>query len=152
MITTQNPKLELRQSTVCSGIGVFTNEDIEKGSIVEECLCILEKRILIRDNVEWGIPSTFAKYVYHYNKSEKNILKKEYAFALGYGSIYNHSDDPNLKRGFEYKNNRLFLIFKAARDIEKDEELFHLYTLSKRFKTQIKDKNIDKKQHRKNNG
>ena len=152
MITTQNPKLELRQSTVCSGIGVFANEDIEKGSIVEECLCILEKAILIKDNVEWGISSTLGNYVFMYDNGEKNILKKEYALALGYGMIYNHSNDPNLERSYDYKNDRLFLVFKAKRNIEKDEELFHTYTLSKTFKEKIKNKNIDKKQHRKKNG
>jgi len=152
MITTQNPKLELRQSTVCSGIGVFANENIEKDSIVEECLCILEKRILIKDNAEWGISSTLAHYVFMYNNGEKNILKEEYALALGYGMIYNHSDDPNLERCYDYKNDRLFLVFKAKRNIKKDEELFHIYTPSKKFKEKIKNKNIDKKQNRKKNG
>jgi len=43
--------------------------------------------------------------------------------ALGYGSMYNHSDTPNLK--YYCENDKM--IYKATRDIDIDEELYISY-------------------------
>jgi SET domain-containing protein len=57
-------------------------------------------------------------YVYSTRNPDRLLL------VLGYGMLYNHSDDPNL---FHRTAGRLTIEFVALRDIEKGEELTHDY-------------------------
>lgn len=65
------------------GYGVFAEKTIKKGEKIEECYFILTKGddVLLED-------------FYFY-------ADRKYAVLLGYGSIYNHSDEPNA----DYKLN-----------------------------------------------
>ncbi|MDR3490492.1 MAG: SET domain-containing protein-lysine N-methyltransferase [Gammaproteobacteria bacterium] len=89
------------------GYGVFAEKDISKGDIVEECYTL----------VSLNRESDFLNY--YFNAAGKN------GFALGYGGIYNHSDDPSIS--FEYDADNQIIIYKARRAISKGEELFISY-------------------------
>lgn len=52
-------------------------------------------------------------------------VKGKYAFFTGYGSIYNHSDDPNVDYIINAKKR--IATIKADRTIQKDEEIFVSY-------------------------
>lgn len=99
-------KICVKKSTI-HGYGVFAEKDIRKGEKIEECYFILsdcEDDILIDFIFDAGGRS---------------------ALILGYGSLYNHSENPNA----EYSINRRTKIttFKASRTIKKGEEIFICY-------------------------
>lgn len=92
------------------GRGIFAEQDIARGELIE-----VSPVIIIRKE-EWE------KYL------EKTILYdycfywgEDLAIALGYGSLFNHSYDPNAK----YYNNKTnsSIDFYAIKDIKKDEEI-----------------------------
>lgn len=99
-------KISVRKSTI-HGYGVFADKNIRKGEKLEESYFILsdcEDDILIDFIFDAGGRS---------------------AVILGYGSLYNHSENPNA----EYSINRRTKIttFKASRAIKKGEEIFISY-------------------------
>ena len=49
-----------------------------------------------------------------------------FILPLGYGSIYNHSDSPNIKWRISKSNNN-FIEFYSLKEIESGEELCHSY-------------------------
>lgn len=90
------------------GKGVFTNKPIKQGDTVE-----IAPYLLVPIN----------------DISESNILK-DYVFqcddcnhllVLGYGSMYNHQDDPNLR--YQYNDDQTMFCYIANRDIECGDEL-----------------------------
>lgn len=90
------------------GKGVFTNKPIKQGDTVE-----ISPYLLVPIN----------------DISENNILK-DYVFqcdeynhllVLGYGSMYNHQDDPNLR--YQYNDDQTMFCYIANRDINGGEEL-----------------------------
>jgi len=89
------------------GRGMFANRSIKKGEIIEKCPLIIFNRnrvdalSIIRD---YDISTPDGKH----------------AIMLGYGSIYNHSDDNNSSWDF---NEIPEIVVKAIRDIEKGEEV-----------------------------
>lgn len=86
------------------GYGVFAAEQINAGSIIEEC---------------YALPiTTLQKELnnYYFTDGKKNIL------ALGYGSIYNHAHENNAAFGYHAEN--ALLIFTASRTIQLGEEIF----------------------------
>lgn len=106
------PGIYLKKSKF-GGKGVFTSEYIKEGETIEidPFLKVPSKDI-----------------------SEKNILK-DYIFkyddkysclVLGYGSMYNHKDDPNVQ--YYYADNNMTMFeYKAIKDIQPGEELFISY-------------------------
>ena len=105
--------IEVRKSGV-HGYGVFSKRDISKGELIEESYAImlsaawedmeevLKSYCFAVPPLKLGLPSSMA--------------------ALGHAMIYNHDESPNV----DYKYIARHSIFKfiAAKDIEKDEELF----------------------------
>lgn len=55
------------------------------------------------------------KYIYHYP-----FKKNTDALAMGIGSFFNHSENPNVK--FEIKKN--YVVFWAIKDIKAGDQLF----------------------------
>lgn len=115
-------KIEIRKSPV-HGLGVFAKQFIPKEETVEVCkLLKLGWRMayqhdpIIKDYC-WGNSGCKCDQCKMHGPSSY--------LALGFGSIYNHSDDPSIKLKFDYENQMFSAI--AARDIEKDEELFVTY-------------------------
>src|SRR5258708_1908342 len=103
-------KVEVRR-TSNKGRGVFALQDFKEGEVVENCPVInitpterkyLEKTIL-------------ANYVYPWRSTLSGSL------VLGYGSIYNHSFDPNADWKQNFKTNSM--VYRAVKDIKKGEEV-----------------------------
>lgn len=106
-------KIEVLKSNI-DGIGVFSKENIFEGEIIEVCPIILlsNEDITYVDNTKL--------YNYYFNW-EKNQI----AIGLGYGSLYNHSYEPNAIYIKDYNNKQI--IIKALKNINKNEEIFVNY-------------------------
>lgn len=137
-------KVEVRKSPV-HGYGVFAKEPIEQGELIEEArmLRLGWRKNYLHDPVlldyVWGNIS--CKCTECENHGSVQFL------ALGLGSLYNHSDNPNTtqKKGYEKE----VMTIKAARKIEKDEEIFVTYgkkyfLVRDFFKTVEKNKALEK--------
>ncbi len=95
-----------------AGRGVFASQDLKKGEIIEICPLLeipVDDDFVLQDNL-------LATYYFSFTD-----VKDRVAIALGYGSIYNHSYQPNLT----YKKNSKdkTLEFRTIKDIKRDEEL-----------------------------
>ncbi len=98
------------------GRGVFTDQAIVEGEVIEiaPMLVLPEADKLLVDKTH------LYNYYFLWGKENKQI-----AIALGYGSIYNHSFQPNVAYKMDFENETI--TFVAWRNIEKDEELFINY-------------------------
>ncbi|HFA51273.1 MAG TPA: SET domain-containing protein-lysine N-methyltransferase [Bacteroidetes bacterium] len=98
------------------GRGVFTGEDIEEGALIEICPVIVlpEKELPI-------IHGTFLHDYYFLWGDEQ----KQCAIALGYGSLYNHSYQPNAKYLLDYEHRTID--FYCLKKIEAGEEILVNY-------------------------
>lgn len=103
------------RSSLIHGRGVFADKDIPEGDIIEESpvLSIPEKSGL------------FINYAFKIPKMEKTEHDKKDVVALGYGSIYNHSSEPNAEATFDSDN--LIMRFTAKAPIHRDNEIFISY-------------------------
>ena len=97
------------------GWGVFTNLEIKKGTIVEECIIPYEvipinSRVLLNYRYVWP--------------SKKKPTS--FCIALGFGSIYNHSKEkPSMN--WEINEKERIMTFTAIRNINANEELLFDY-------------------------
>ena len=124
-----NPKLEVRKSPI-HGYGVFAKEDIKKGELLEEChYCELEMAMWPEEYID---DDNFHRYLCSFFDGElSNGQKREnHCVVFGYAPLYNSAnklEDVNirwrLKKHISYK----LFVFKAIKDIKKDEELLQLY-------------------------
>ncbi|TJY42599.1 SET domain-containing protein [Cohnella pontilimi] len=94
------------------GRGVFAARDIEKGEIIERSPVIVipkEQRGLIRKTV-------LRRYVFRWGAT-----MRDYAIALGVGSLFNHSYNPKAV----YRNNHeeMCMEFEALVDIPEGTEI-----------------------------
>jgi len=104
------------QKTPGKGRGVIALRNFKKGDIIERAPVIvlsekdkklIEKTELFNHYFDWGRGS------------------KKAAISLGWGSIYNHSWQPNAEYIHEEKNETL--VFRAIRPIKKGEEICTTY-------------------------
>jgi SET domain-containing protein len=91
------------------GRAVFAKYPIKKGTIIERVPVLL---VPIADLVGGLENPTLNKYFYHWDK-------KHVAVCLGYGSLYNHSFEPNAR----YTHGPNMVTYRALRDIRKEEEI-----------------------------
>ena len=91
------------------GRGVFASCAIKKGTIIERVPVVL---VPIEDLVGGLTNPTLNKYFYHWDK-------KHIAVSLGYGSLYNHSFEPNAR----YIHGVKTLTYRALCDIDEGEEI-----------------------------
>lgn len=96
------------------GRGVFAKEFIEKGSIVE----IAPVLILPSNNHDNQLEDQLQRFQFDWVNGLRCI-------ALGYGSIYNHDDDPTVIVLPDYEDKTIYYI--ALRDIQVGEEIFINY-------------------------
>lgn len=98
------------------GQGVFAAREIEAGEVIEVCPIILfpvsqlehvRKTVLDDYYFDWG------------DKGEW------YAFCLGYGSLYNHSYEPNAEYGMDFEAQTID--FYCIKNIPAGEEIFINY-------------------------
>ena len=93
-----------------AGLGVFALKPFKKGEIVEHA-----PYIEIQDS---SIPDTnlIRTYLFSSHKDDTAII------TFGYGSMYNHSANPNLIYKYSDKHDRL-MNFIANKDIKPYQEL-----------------------------
>jgi SET domain-containing protein len=106
-------KIETRLSEK-EGRGVFASRDICLKEVIEEC-----PLIILPEDQTWLIKET-ELYNYYLELGNQKI-----GIALGYGSLYNHSYDPNAQFVKDLKNMRL--IVKPLKYIPKGEEILVNY-------------------------
>ncbi|MCO6476701.1 MAG: SET domain-containing protein-lysine N-methyltransferase [Phaeodactylibacter sp.] len=105
------PSLFIAHSPL-GGRGVFTAALIPEGALLEVCPAIImpgEQREFIDQT---------ALYDYYFIWGEND---EQCAIALGYGSLYNHSFEPNAEYRADFES--LTLDFYALRDIGAGEEI-----------------------------
>jgi len=84
--------LEIRESTIKgAGYGVFATEDIGKNTLIERCNIIKFDRWLLKLYRDERLSRhLLADYIFKWPGGH------EVALALGYGSMYNHGNEPNV--------------------------------------------------------
>lgn len=97
------------------GRGVVATQDIKKGEVIEYCPVVF---ISDEESAFFEKNNTVLEY-YHLWQYEIGKL----CIMLGYGSLYNHSRDPNADIDYETKEPKNYLFFKAVKDIKSGEEI-----------------------------
>ena len=108
-------KIEVKQSPI-HGWGVFATEDIEKGELIEECPLVFLPTPRGETNY------CLVDYTFVWPKSDDWT---NFVVALGYGSVYNHSDTPNATWEDNLENKTFKFI--ATQYIKKGDEIFTYY-------------------------
>lgn len=107
-----NNKIQIRKSAV-HGWGVFAKEKIYADETLEESPFIILP-------IEKGeLSSLLIDYRFNYPCGDW----KHQVIPGGFTCYYNHSNNPNATW---YTNDNIF-VFKAIKDIEKDQEIFTYY-------------------------
>lgn len=99
-------KLVVKKSTV-HGYGVFAQEAIAPGEMIEECV-VIPIEIKTIDLID---------YIFEGNSTA--------VLPLGFGPIYNHQLSPNASYSYQKETNRM--IFRAIKPITEGEEIFISY-------------------------
>jgi SET domain-containing protein len=94
-----------------NGRGVFALIDFKVGDIIE-IAPVLNITVTERKRMEKTI---FAYYMYPWRSTRSGAL------ALGYGSIYNHSYEPNADWKQNFKTDSM--VYKAVKPIKAGEEI-----------------------------
>jgi SET domain-containing protein len=116
MIIIPPTKIVLKESLI-HGLGVFANKKITKGEIIEEC-----PFLAFPQNKNEKTP-VFSNYAFCFPKGETWTT---HTLVLGYGSYYNHSENPSVD--WYTKNQERLFVFFALQDIQEGEELFINYS------------------------
>ena len=110
-----NPKIYADKSPI-HGWGVFAKEDIMEGEVFEECP-------ILTLPIEKG-EVTPLLIDYRFNWPQGNDWQEQ-VLALGYGSLYNHSENANAYWVSDLENKTFRFI--SNREIKKGEEIFVWY-------------------------
>lgn len=102
------------------GFGVFTDTFIPKDGIIEECHYLK----VPREHAS-GPPMTDYVFNLTWGDHEEQRPGEWVAVVLGYGMIYNHSNQPNV--AYWRGGDRDLFTFYALRDIQPGEQLFITY-------------------------
>jgi len=94
------------------GFGIFTKDNIEKDTTVE-----LSPALIVHNKHFKG--SLKKIKIWAYNWGKKNI-----SLSSGFGALYNHNYNPNIKMNYCFNK---YFCFKAIRNIIKNEELLINY-------------------------
>ena len=113
-MSTPVPPLYVRK-TRGMGRGVFAGRAYRKGEVIEVCPVLT----LAEGTVEAAL-GALDRYLFKWGKAEDRL-----AIALGYGSLYNHSPDPNAR--FTPRIATDEIVFRALRDIAEGEQILINY-------------------------
>ena len=102
------PGIYIEDTGTILGRGVFAGREFFAGDLVEIC------PIVLLDLKTQPFPGVIRRLMFNWSKTHV-------ALALGYGSLYNHSDQPNLT--FQRGPENLTITFSALRDIAAGEQL-----------------------------
>lgn len=106
-------KIYIKQSGIPNaGRGVFARRDIKKGEIIERCPVIEVPKYDVSNLRE----SILVTYFFYFGRNKQRLV-----VALGFGSIYNHSYEPNAT--YKKKHTERIIDFIALEDIKKDDEI-----------------------------
>ncbi len=94
------------------GRGVFTAEALREGDLIEVC------PVLVLPPSDREAIDATRLYHYYFLWGEK---EDHYAFALGYGSLYNHAELPNARYAADYDQGTLS--FYTIRPLPAGEEI-----------------------------
>ena len=99
------------------GFGVFAEKEIKKGQVIEQCYFILTQ----------GNDQHLEDFYFEAKPKQvkRKQTKRKYAVFLGYGSIYNHSEDPNAD--YTINHNKRIATIKSRKTIKKNEEILISY-------------------------
>lgn len=112
MTLTPSDAVEVKQ-VAGKGRGVFARRAIRKGEIIERApVLVLPLSDVMRGPDDW---TGLGNYCFEWGKNRV-------ALALGFGSLYNHSFNPNARYDDEARRLRI-KVFSAIRDIEPGEEV-----------------------------
>jgi len=98
------------QNAAEKGRGVFAANPIRKGAIVEAAPVI----VIPDEDIDLIDKTAIADYYFKWGESH-------FAMVLGFGSLYNFSETPNLSFEADLENH--VMIFRAIQPIRKDQEL-----------------------------
>lgn len=93
------------------GRGLFATEAIKEGALVHTA------EVLKIPVSETEGDCVLSRYVFGYDK-------KYAIFALGHGSLFNHSDAPNVEAVIDYVGKRPVMTYYALKEIKMGSELF----------------------------
>ena len=120
-IAGHSAKVEIRRSPV-HGYGIFAKALIEAEEPIEECRLL---KLAYRAN--YNHDPVLKDYVWAgKDDGEQTKLHGNTQYiALGFGSLYNHSDQPNTIQHLNFETE--VMTVKARQAIQKDEEIFLNY-------------------------
>lgn len=107
--------LEIRDAGA-RGRGVFAARDIPEGALIEECPVI----VVPEEQVEALGETVLGDYYFRWGGTGD-----EAAIALGFGSLYNHSDAPNAM--YVRQREARLLVFFAVKAIAAGDEILVSY-------------------------
>lgn len=102
-------KIEIKQSSI-HGEGVFALASFEQGEVIEQSPMI----VLPKTQAVWLDKTELYNYYFEWGEHE-------IALALGIGSLFNHSYQPNAAYSKEFRDQRL--VFTCLRPIQAGEEI-----------------------------
>jgi SET domain-containing protein len=105
------PSLFVAESPL-GGRGVFTAADVPEGALIEIC------PVIVLPGEQLSLIDQTVIYDYYFLWGEED---EHCAMALGYGSLYNHSFQPNARYEADFEG--LTLHFFAIRAIKAGEEI-----------------------------
>ena len=108
-------------NTVQKGRCVFADKPYKKWEIIEVC----EYIVIPQDQIKMLKDTTINDYWFWSRGEDWDAL-----ILLGNGSIYNHSNDPNMIPVMDHKKN---IGFEAIKDIEAGDELVFNYWYQPHF-------------------
>lgn len=94
------------------GRGVFCSHPLTAGDVIEICPAL----VLPHEEIELLTRSELFGYYFLWGEQSDQC-----AIALGYGSLYNHSEDPNAVFEPDFTDDTI--VFIAQRDISAGEEI-----------------------------
>ena len=107
------PKVFITDTGTTLGRGAYAAKSFSPGEVVEV------SPVILLDYPFKELPVLVQQIVFNWSKLCD--AEEKFALVLGYGSIYNHADDPNLQYSADPENQTL--IFTAVKDIEKGKQL-----------------------------
>ncbi len=113
LVYSENRGVEVRDSTLCPGRGVFALRAFAPGETIEICPVLpIPKSEHAR--VVGGTFLLYYQFPWRTHESEGAIV-------LGFGSLYNHADVPNARHVRDFA--RVVMRFEALRPIAAGEEV-----------------------------
>lgn len=105
-------RVEVKKSPLPNGEwGVFANDFIPKGTVIE-----IARALKLKNSHLFQKGNVLNDYVFRLNDNESMI-------AFGFGSLFNHSDNPSID--YEVEKDRV--IYSTIQDIPSGQEIFISY-------------------------